>query len=719
MLSASITLHRRRKDGVGIKSADVVFALGDNNYAPPDDGEVWKSLVSDLILAAGKYLWSCTKIIKTNGDMAYTGKYCLGYSLDYADAVEMYYLSTSGTTIPDPTKVSFSLTYTTKKGYYLWTCVRYTSYGKVSYSTPRCNSYFPNDGTNGTSFTPKGEANEHFALSSEITDKTAGKVYLVDKNDTSTPVISAPCVVRLTQSSGETVIWNSKKAETGDAYMIGATLWVNNGSAWVQFGQIQGPAGEAGEDALIAEVNPNPTVFQTNDKGAIVNLFGTAAIKVYLGSANVTKRCNFELVTDKNTFSNFTVGESSVDIKSTDVTDAGKGLFFFCNAITTDPVSVENNGNTETYNVARTAGYFTIKCIYGDRVCYAKVQFSVSVSAFFRSYIETDYEMRRQYQQLKDTTVTTSTFEQRAGKIEASVKTVQDGLETKAGIDVAVQKVKGSDGKYYIESGVGIYADKININADHSMNITAGCLTFDTPYFKLDGNGNVTCINGNFQSITVDGNSTFKGKLEGVNGSFTSLECRDDKGNKVILGNGTIYLEGDIYSQGYNYDEKRGHRFYASNIWCRNAFGHRAKTVAVVQGTTMNVYINGIDSSFIRVSLKTGISPDNFTYCEIPLFGDSNSGFSGMPIDLVVINVSDANRYAFTGLANGKEWKVVNGNNKFNSVYFADIGGWHQLNGGSAIDCLYIAPSLLTPVPATNKLGRGVFWTGEYDLNWG
>ena len=531
MLSASITLHRRRKDGVGIKSADVVFALGDNNYAPPDDGEVWKSLVSDLILAAGKYLWSCTKVIKTNGDMAYTGKYCLGYSLDYADAVEMYYLSTSGTTIPDPTKVSFSLTYTTKKGYYLWTCVRYTSYGKVSYSTPRCNSYFPNDGTNGTSFTPKGEANEHFALSSEITDKTAGKVYLVDKNDTSTPVISAPCVVRLTQSSGETVIWNSKKAETGDAYMIGATLWVNNGSAWVQFGQIQGPAGEDG-NALTLFVSPMKFTYTIDEDGNISNNDHTFYYMAFWGKT---------LLSENDPNLHFSVSyPDGCHFKSTNdnyyahLYGAGSGII--------KDAGVE----TTTYNLAGkdisayyTSAYVILVATYKGFVVQGRIDMEGDMSLFNSDTIETKKEFIRKFESLEtkqteqgmqivnnqssieqtanklDFKVSQTQYDadyqkvsgqvseiaQKADGISMRVEQVEDGLTHKAEISATVQK--DADGN--IESGVKINADQINLEASKGMHFKGGKIDIAADNFTLDSDGNMKANDAELNNATING----------------------------------------------------------------------------------------------------------------------------------------------------------------------------------------------------------------------
>ena len=485
-LSASMMVYREPEDAKTILSTSVMYAISDSGVLQPTDG--W----SNSVLAttpSQPWLWTRTTITYSEGEPS------------------------------------------------------------VSYSVSRQGT----DGTNGTSFAPKGVALGHYsglkALLESVKKFEVGDLYILDMCSDGGSVnqsIPNPCVAVYMDAPDYT--WYATQANEGDGYNVDGTLYVNSDGEWVDFGDIQGPAGEAGEDALIAEVNPNPQVFQTNDKGAIVNLFGTAAIKVYLGSANVTKRCNFELVTDKNTFSNFTVGESSVGIKSTDVTDAGKGLFFFCNAITTDPVSVENNGNTETYNVARTAGYFTIKCIYGDRVCYAKVQFSVSVSAFFQSYIRNDYEMKSQYQKLEnkqgELVKTTSTLEQTAETLGGKIEVIAGDYVKNADISMFVSH----DENGVIDTNITMNADNININGNHRLDIVSdGCMTISTSNFKLDKQGNVTCTNGNF-SGTVNAMAGTIGGFK-INDSSIGSADRDGSIKGMHLSNEQIIFNTN-YGQG-------------------------------------------------------------------------------------------------------------------------------------------------------------------------
>lgn len=277
-----------------------------------------------------------------------------------------------------------------------------------------------------------------------------------------------------------------------------------------------------------------------------------------------------------------------------------------------------------------------------------------------------------------------------------------------ASISTSVQK----DANGYI-TNASISADRI-ILSGHCMNFTGGQITITTQNFKLDSNGSLWCQNG-----------TFSGTVTGVYGSFKSLDCVDGSGN--VVGNikfgsdGKMWFSGDMYHQGYDSAKARGYRFYAADIWCRGMFGHRQKTIAVIYGGWMRIYTKDSDfekGTFITKALSSGKTSAGRSYWKVPLYGDGNGGdSSGMPIDVVVMHCTSDEYYVFTGMGSGKEWRVVNGNDK-QTINFADIGGWHELVGGESLSCVYIPPSLLSPKVSTNRVGAGVFWSGEMDLTW-
>lgn len=230
--------------------------------------------------------------------------------------------------------------------------------------------------------------------------------------------------------------------------------------------------------------------------------------------------------------------------------------------------------------------------------------------------------------------------------------------------------------------------------------------------------------------VTKDGSlyaskGIFAGELKGVTGSFHRLTAVSSDGNKsagsiYFDGSGRITFDADIYNQGYNSAAKRGWRFYASNVWCRSAFGHRQSTLAVINGSSMRVYPDGYDSGYTVMSLEH-TTYDNKTVYKIPLYSP-NEESSGCPIDIVVFNPLRAiatSYYEFIPGGTGKRWMAINANDNNNGVYFCDVGGWHQLHGGETINLVYINPELLIPSQEDKTyFGRGIFWSGVNDLNW-
>lgn len=280
----------------------------------------------------------------------------------------------------------------------------------------------------------------------------------------------------------------------------------------------------------------------------------------------------------------------------------------------------------------------------------------------------------------------------------------------------AKKGVVQSDISTFIRDEAGVKISYAQMSADniiltgHCMNFTGGQITITTDNFTLDGSGNMWCQNG-----------TFSGMVSGVHGSFKNLDCVDSNGNVVgsikFGSDGRLWFSGDMYHQGYDNAKKRNYRFYAADILCRGMFGHRQKTVAYVFNTYMAIYNKDSDDvdHYVIISLESGTESGK-TYNKIPLFGFADyEDTSGFAIDVVVINSSSDFYYVFEGMGNGKEWRVINGNDK-KTIHFADIGGWHELKGGASLSCVYVVPRLLSPTPS--GLGAGVFWSGEADLNW-
>lgn len=319
------------------------------------------------------------------------------------------------------------------------------------------------------------------------------------------------------------------------------------------------------------------------------------------------------------------------------------------------------------------------------------------------------------------TTIANKSIDDKKGEIISGLMVKSDfsslfskAFDEKKGVvqaDISTFVTKTAAGEMI--SNATIQADQISLTG-HCMNFSGGQITITTDNFKLDSKGSVWCQNG-----------TFSGTVTGVHGSFKTLDCVD--GNGKVVGNiqfgsdGRMWFSGDMYHQGYDNTKKRGYRFYAADVWCRGMFGHRQKTIAVIYGGNMRIYTKEsdfTDGTFILKSLSSGRTSAGRFYYYVPLYGDGNGGdANGMPIDVVVMHCSSDEYYVFTGMGSGKEWRVVNGNDR-QTIHFADIGGWHELKGGESLSCVYIPPSLLNPEVSGTQVGAGVFWSGEADLNW-
>ena len=134
----------------------------------------------------------------------------------------------------------------------------------------------------------------------------------------------------------------------------------------------------------------------------------------------------------------------------------------------------------------------------------------------------------------------------------------------------------------------------------------------------------------------------------------------------------------------------------------------------------MRVYPDGYDSGYTVVNLER-TTYDNKTVYKIPLYSPSRD-ISGCTIDVVVFNPSRAigsYYYEFEPGGTGKRWMAINANDMNNEIHFCDVGGWHQLNGGETINLVYINPELLHPSQKDKTyFGRGIFWSGENELDW-
>jgi hypothetical protein len=228
--------------------------------------------------------------------------------------------------------------------------------------------------------------------------------------------------------------------------------------------------------------------------------------------------------------------------------------------------------------------------------------------------------------------------------------------------------------------------------------------------FKILENGTIEAVDGKFS-----------GTLSGVTGSFKSLNCVNSAGQTVggisFGTDGKMWFSGDMYHQGYDYTNKRSYRLYSSNLWCRGNFGASGRNTLVVLGSYGYFYVNGLNSETgkVYVSLVSAQSSAKETYYTIPLYGTSGDA-AGFPVDLVIIRTTGTYRYLLSGDKSQKV-TVVNAHDQNNEIYIYSNGAKVQWHGGEIADCRNIE-DFMTPVPATNLLGRGWIFGAFRDSNW-
>ena len=241
--------------------------------------------------------------------------------------------------------------------------------------------------------------------------------------------------------------------------------------------------------------------------------------------------------------------------------------------------------------------------------------------------------------------------------------------------------------------------------------------------------GNIDAKNARIWNIVVEGDSSFKGNLDGVSGSFQTLTCFNKNGEqsgRITFFEDSVGLniEGDIYlvKPRTRLSKRFVNTLYADNLVTLGSFSHFRKTVAVVTNETMIVYQAGKEVEHSIKLEKSPLSRDRETYLiplcwGLPHLETPKDVINGVvAIDVVVFNCDRDFSYSFSNLGGGKEWTVINGNDK-QSIYVNDISGLYRLEGGVTCKYVYVDPRWIRPHDG-NQLAPGVFRSGSADLNW-
>lgn len=497
-------------DGVSVQSSDVVFAIGESRTTAPATG--WITNFSGLTLESGKYVWTCTKTTLTNGTTYYTGAYCLGECYDFAQVEELYALSDSSTQAPES---GWNASYKVVKGKYLWSCVKVTyNDTNISYLNKKCVSYFPTDGVNGTKFTPKGTAYAHYSRASELPTPsvvTVNRKYLVDVDDISTPPRNTPCVCYYKN----TTTFVSDVAAEGDAYNIGGTLWVHDGKVWHDFGSVQGPKGDDGEDALNIELSVEKILFSYyknnfDPKSKIVTLIvrqGGNIIKPSEYNVKIIAAQNFDISPGSNN-----IAAVKEDTYCT-ITCYAKGVTFYS-------YSYDNNKSSVDYPASSCSIKIAVKY---NGITYFK-EISIEVS-FVKMYGGLNWDIEH----------LSSTYGKLTNGFDGTLVQMETRVNQNAN-KITLEATK-TIGEKLEKSGVYIESGKILAKTNHfEVQNSNGDITF-----TIDKDGN----------LVSEGNASFKGCITATSGNIGGLEIYN---NSYEFGGQTFNYKGLIY-ENKEYEE--------------------------------------------------------------------------------------------------------------------------------------------------------------------
>lgn len=333
----------------------------------------------------------------------------------------LYQVSASPTDIPTTWYDDIKNAIQTDSKPYLWskTIVAYSDNNTtVTYSV----SYKGKDGTNGTSFTPKGTATGFYYNISSVPSYEDGMdsdVYIVNVDDRSNPTSELPPYVCHFEYESLVV----EHAEFGDGYNVNGHLYVANNDEWVDFGEIQGAKGDKGDDGMDAiniVFSPAELVFDADDNGNLKQAEKSAEVKVFRGNKQLTYLTDWDFPNvggkqpGDNCNATFMVEENSsplkpiakiYDISSTKIEDTKPQVYV---PASTGGINVPIKVNDVTYN--------------------AYLSFSVNVNTFAHTLIQDNKKYISKYTEVSNKYDAVSTELNK----KADLKTVESTIEQTA-----------------------------------------------------------------------------------------------------------------------------------------------------------------------------------------------------------------------------------------------------------------------------------------------
>ena len=546
------------KDGKGVQSVDVLYYLSSSSTSL--SGGSWST--NSPTWVDGKYIWSKTKVVYTDGSSIETNPACItggkGSTGDngrgVSSIVEEYYLSTSSNSLVGG---SWSTTPPTwENGKYIWTrsVITYTDSASTT-TDPICVT-----GGKGATGIGVKSVSEQYYLSTSYSTTTGGSW------STTVPA----------WKDGKYIWTRSIITYTDNSYTETKPVCVTGG---------KGPSGNDGKGVKAVDV----LYYLSTSSSSLVGGSWSSTSPTWQNGKYLWSKT-------KVTYTDNSIWESDPACITGSQGQTGlPGAMLRPRGVWAP--------NTEYYH----NDAFIDTVIYNGQNKLCKVTHT-STSSFdstkweeFSEFVNVATNVLLAQNATIDVLGTSGIFvgnlEKTEGWLmtEGAIKHNVTGVELTSDGKISLPETGGMTvgGKTFIEAGK-IKTEFIDVDTLEVKNLKGATGTFK----ELQG---------------IDNAGKIQGKI-----SFNTESYGDSVSSSLNIDFLKTWISGDLYQQGYNYDESRSWRFYASDIWCRGEFGHRVMT-------TIKVYANNDWNFYVHIY---GHGSDN----NVDRYPQS-----GQPIDCIVM----------------------------------------------------------------------------------
>lgn len=521
------------KDGKGVQSVDVLYYLSSSSTSL--SGGSWST--NSPTWVDGKYIWSKTKVVYTDGSSIETNPACItggkGSTGDngrgVSSIVEEYYLSTSSNSLVGG---SWSTTPPTwENGKYIWTrsVITYTDSASTT-TDPICVT-----GGKGATGIGVKSVSEQYYLSTSYSTTTGGSW------STTVPA----------WKDGKYIWTRSVITYTDNSYTETNPVCVTGG---------KGPSGNDGKGVKSFGI----LYYLSTSSSSLVGGSWSSTSPTWQNGKYLWSKTKVTY-TDNSTWESdpvcITGSQGQTGLPGAMIRPRGKW-----------------DKNTEYYH----NDAFIDTVIYNGQNKLCKITHT-STSSFdstkweeFSEFVNVATNVLLAQNATIDVLGTSGIFvgnlEKTKGWLmtEGSIKHNQTGVELTADGKISLPESGGMTvgGKTFIEAGK-IKTEFINVD---TLEVT-----------KLKG------ATGTFKELqAIDNAGKIQGKI-----SFNTEGSGDNVSSSFNIDFSKTWISGDLYQQGYNSVEGRSWRFYTSDLWCRGEFGHRVMTtIKVYANNDWNFYVH-------------------------------------------------------------------------------------------------------------------------------